>query len=234
MSLSDTTADTHYTTLALACVRGYAIQSGNPFLPDGDTHTPLANLTPVQTKRILAAGDAAELPLHYFKRSRLLPRVEWALGVLRGLQPASLLDIGSGRGTFLWPLLAAFPHLPVTAIDADPRRAKLLAAVQAGGIERLTTRQADATALPFPDSHFDVITLLEVLEHIPDTQSALAEAVRVCERALLITVPSRPDDNPEHIHLFDEDRLRQMLAVCGVSRVKCGGVPGHLTILAQK
>lgn len=78
-----------------------------------------------------------------------------------------------------------------------------------------------------------MITLLEVLEHIPDAQSALAEAIRVCERALLITLPSRPDDNPEHIHLFDEDRLRQMLAACGVTRVKFGGVPGHLTLLAQ-
>ncbi len=218
----------------MACVRGYAIQSGNPSLPDDDTHTPLANLTPVQTERILAAGDGAELPLHYFKRSRTLPRVEWALGVLRGLQPASLLDIGSGRGTFLWPLLDALPHLPVTAIDADPRRVALLAAVQQGGIKRLTAQQADTTALPFPDSHFDVITLLEVLEHIPDAQTALAEAVRVCERALLITVPSRPDDNPEHIHLFDEDRLGQMLADCGVNRVKCGGVPGHLTVLAMR
>lgn len=78
-----------------------------------------------------------------------------------------------------------FPHLPVTAIDADTPWAKLLAAVQAGGIERLTAQQADATALPFPDSHFDVITLLEVLEHFPDAQSVLAEAVRLCERALL-------------------------------------------------
>lgn len=113
--------------------------------------------------------------------------------------------------------------------------------MQTGGVERLKARQANATDLPFPDRHFDVVTLLEVLEHIPDAQTALAEAVRVCERALLLSVPSRPDDNPstssghrpEHIHLFDEDRLRQMLAACGVTRVKCGGVLGHLTLLAQ-
>lgn len=148
MSLSAGIARTHYTDFAVACVRGYTIQSGNPFLPDDDTHTPLSALTQAQQSRILAAGDAAELPLHYFKRSRLLPRVEWAVGVLRGVQPATLLDIGSGRGTFLWPLLDAFPHLPVTAIDADSRRATLLAAVQAGGIERLTAQQADATASP--------------------------------------------------------------------------------------
>jgi hypothetical protein len=44
--------------------------------------------------------DAPALPLHYFKRVRLLPRIRWALGVLHTVQPASLLDIGSGRGKF--------------------------------------------------------------------------------------------------------------------------------------
>lgn len=234
MGFSTRVLPIHFTEPALACVRGYTIRTGNPSLTDADIHTPLTALTPAQQSRILAAGEAAGLPIHYFKRSRPLPRVEWALGVLRGMQPGSLLDIGSGRGTFLWPLLDAFPHLPVTAVDADPRRAELLAAVQAGGLERLTGRQADATALPFPDRSFDVVTLLEVLEHIPDAESALAEAVRVCERALLITVPSRPDDNPEHIHLFNEEHLRRMLAACGVSRVKCDGVPGHLTLLAHR
>jgi len=234
MGVSTRNASAYYTDSALACVRGQAIQTGNPPLADDNMRTPLAALTPAQTERILAAGEASELPLHYFKRSRLLPRVEWALGVLRGLQPVSIFDIGSGRGTFLWPLLDAFPHLPVTAVDADPRRAEFLAAVQAGGMARLTARLADATALPFPDGSFDVVTLLEVLEHIPNAQGALAEAVRVCEQALLITVPSRPDDNPEHIHLFDEKRLRGMLAACGVERVKCRDVPGHLTLLVHK
>jgi hypothetical protein len=32
-----------------------------------------------------------------------LPRVRKVLGVLRGVHPANLLDVGSGRGAFLWP-----------------------------------------------------------------------------------------------------------------------------------
>ena len=50
------------------------------------------------------------------------------LGLLRGLLGASLelaaprlLDVGSGRGAFLWPLLDAFPRLRVTAIDREAR-----------------------------------------------------------------------------------------------------------------
>ena len=156
---------TLYTDFAVACVRGYSLQAGRPPLAAHQTDTPLADLTPAQVTDILATGEAAELPLHYFKRTMALARVQWALGVLRGLQPASLLDIGSGRGTFLWPLLDAFPHLPVTTIDADSHRAELLAAVQVGGMAHLTARQADATGLPFPERCFDVVTLLEVLRN---------------------------------------------------------------------
>jgi hypothetical protein len=54
-------------------------------------------------------GLAAGLRLHKFKRNEDLTRVRRVLSLLRGLAPATLLDIGSGRGTFLWPLLAGFP-----------------------------------------------------------------------------------------------------------------------------
>ncbi|MFN8470240.1 MAG: class I SAM-dependent methyltransferase [Caldilineaceae bacterium] len=172
------------------------------------------------------------LPLHYFKRVPLLPRIQWALGVIHSLQPANLLDVGSGRGKFLWPLLDAFPTLPVTAVDADARRARDLEAVHLGGIERLTVRQADAGRLPFGDESFDVVTLLEVLEHIPHPEPALAEAARVARRALLISAPSRPDTNPEHLHLFTEGQLRTMLAACGITQVKVAQVPGHWVVVA--
>src|SRR5687768_8078680 len=63
----------------------------------------------VSHDELIAAGLAGGLRLHKFKRSTELPRVRKVLGLLRGLSPASLLDVGSGRGTFLWPLLDAFP-----------------------------------------------------------------------------------------------------------------------------
>ncbi|MFO8083850.1 MAG: hypothetical protein R6U27_05975 [Desulfobacterales bacterium] len=48
------------------------------------------------------------LRLHRFKRNHSLPRVQKVLGILKTIQPASLLDIGTGRAVFLWPLIDMF------------------------------------------------------------------------------------------------------------------------------
>lgn len=77
---------------------------------------------------VLEAGTRAGLRLHKFKRSAELPRVRRVLGILKGLSPKSLLDVGSGKGTFLWPLLDALSDFPVTSID---KRAERVADLQA-------------------------------------------------------------------------------------------------------
>lgn len=75
--------------------------------------------------------------------------------------------------------------------------------------------------------------MLEVLEHIPTPVPALSEAVRVARRYLLLSAPSKPDANPEHLHLFSEDDLRAMLAGLGVTQVKVQQAPGHWLLLAN-
>ena len=125
------------------------------------------------------AGLEAGLRLHKFKQNTNLPRVRRVLGILRGLAPGNLLDIGSGRGTFLWPLLAEFPWLPITAVDVSEMRTSDLGAVRRGGVERLTVVRLDAQRLAFTPRSFDVVTMLEVLEHLADPQSALSGAVGV-------------------------------------------------------
>jgi SAM-dependent methyltransferase len=51
--------------------------------------------------------------------------------------------------------------------------------------------RGNAHHLPFPDGAFDVVIASEILEHIPDDASAIAEAVRVLRPGgrLAVTVP---------------------------------------------
>ncbi len=155
------------------------------------------------------------------------------LGALRGLAPTSLLDIGSGRGTFLWPLVDAFPTLPITALDRDARRIADITAVRAGGADSVTAVRGDAARLAFADATFDGVTMLEVLEHIPDAPCALAEALRVASRFVILSVPSKPDNNPEHIHLFTGDMLAQMLHAAGARRISLDYVLNHIISIAM-
>jgi len=52
--------------------------------------------------------------------------------------------------------------------------------------------KADAAELPFPDSEFDIITALDVIEHLDDDHAALAELRRVMRPGglLIISVPA--------------------------------------------
>jgi ubiquinone/menaquinone biosynthesis C-methylase UbiE len=86
--------------------------------------------------------------------------------------------------------------------------------------------------LRLDDDQFDVVTLLEVLEHIPDTARALAEVCRVARRFVVLSVPSKPDDNPEHIHVFDAALLERSLRAAGATRVRFDYLPGHIVAVA--
>jgi 2-polyprenyl-3-methyl-5-hydroxy-6-metoxy-1,4-benzoquinol methylase len=180
----------------------------------------------------VAAGHAAGLRLHRFKRTAELPRVRRVLGALRALAPASLLDVGTGRGVFLWPLVDAMPDLPVLAVDRLAHRVADLAAVARGGIGRLSAACMDAARLAVATGGADVVTVLEVLEHLAEPAAAAAEAMRAARRAVVATVPSHEDDNPEHIHLFDGARLEAMFRAGGARRVAIEHVRGHIVLVA--
>jgi len=189
--------------------------------------------TPDESETV-AVGRARGLKLYPFKRSAQLPRVRAVLGVLRSLTPATLLDIGSGRGVFLWPLLDEFPELAVTAIEITGKRLGVLEAVRRGGIDRLSVGRMDATRLAFADRTFDVVTVLEVLEHLERPDLAAQEAVRVARRAVIASVPSKADDNPEHIRLFHRSTLTRLFADAGAPKAKIEYVLNHMVCVVTR
>ncbi|MDX2041659.1 MAG: class I SAM-dependent methyltransferase [Acidobacteriota bacterium] len=215
-SINDIDQSRYFTELAAAFVRGRLGIEGD-FTPE----------------ELIELGRAKELRLHKFKRNTELPRVKKVLGILQALSPASLLDIGSGRGTFLWPLLDAFPHLQITAIDVSEQRVSDINAVRLGGIANLRALQMDAAAIALEDGNVDVVTALEVLEHLPESLLAAAEAIRVARNFVVASVPSKEDDNPEHIQLFTRASFEQLWLTAGARSVKVDFVLNHMIAVAK-
>ena len=181
--------------------------------------------------------DAPERKEHYFKVKEDLPRVQVVLGFLHGIVPAgqckSLLDVGSGRGVFLFPLLRDFPDIEVTSLDILPYRVELLRCLHDGGVRNLHPLQEDIGTWNASDKSFDVVTMLEVMEHIPDTEAVVRNAIRLARNYIIVSVPSKPDDNPEHIHLFSNEDLKKMFLENGCCKVKFMSVTNHRVMVAS-
>nr|ALV85559.1 methyltransferase domain protein [uncultured bacterium pA1] len=74
-------------------------------------------------------------------------------------------------------LLAAFPSARIVATDYDGAQVALASRRVAD--PRLEVRQADATALPFPDEAFDLVVEFNTFHHVAGWTSALGECGRV-------------------------------------------------------
>ena len=114
-------SERYYTRMLAAFVRGRLADS------HGDSELiqkPLAEISDEDAEELLSLGKSAELSMHKFKRKDLLPRVRKVLGLLRGLPVGTLLDIGTGRGAFLYPLLDEFSYLQILCYDILPHRVR--------------------------------------------------------------------------------------------------------------
>lgn len=102
-------------------------------------------------------------------------------------RPGHVLEVGVGEGEVFDRVRARWPDVPYAAIDLpDP---ELAADWRRRGLAGMF---ADIGRLPFPDDTFDLVLAIEVLEHVPDPEAALAEMARVARRHLVVSVPREP------------------------------------------
>ena len=168
--------------------------------------------------------SGAELGFGYVDYDRdkqvMVPTFEKYLDLIEsaGAKSGKLLDVGAATGFFLnlarnrgWEPFG----VELSDYAASIGRAKglnIMTGVLAGG--------------EFPESFFDVITLWDVIEHMPDPRSTLRELQRTLKPGGLIAI-NTPDSSsliakalgkswhlvvpPEHLNLFHRQSLRLLL-----------------------
>ena len=90
----------------------------------------------------------------------------------------SALDVATGAGH---TALAFAPHVSaVIATDLTPEMLVETSKLATGrGLQNVTTQQADAEKLPFPNAHVDLVTCRIAPHHFPEIPAFVGEAARV-------------------------------------------------------
>jgi 2-polyprenyl-3-methyl-5-hydroxy-6-metoxy-1,4-benzoquinol methylase len=120
---------------------------------------------------------------------------------------AEALDVGFGLGYGL--NILAIKARRVCGVDVDPKVLAYCNDTVRGRNPRLDRLELyDGRKLPFRDAEFDVLTCVDVLEHVEDYDAFLDEMLRVSRKGVFISTPNRrpeythPDGTPKnHWHL---------------------------------
>ncbi|MFW5720886.1 MAG: class I SAM-dependent methyltransferase [Bacteroidota bacterium] len=183
---------------------------------------------------LLDIGKKKDDSFFMFKRSMIVPRISCVLGFLHSLEFSTILDIGSGRGNFIFPFMEEFSHVKIISADIQQEKVDIFNSINKGGIKSIQGTNQDATNLNFENNSFDVVTALEVLEHIQNAKKAFNELIRVAKEYIIISVPSKEDDNPEHIHLFTKEVFIGWITENNSLTYKMKEVKDHLIIIVKK
>lgn len=162
-----------------------------------------------------------------------LKDVAYALGEDLGVDFADkkILDLGAGMGGLSVALLVTYGDRGVSlqAMDYNPAYCRIASLrAQRYGLT-LPIAIAAGENLPYPGSYFDVVTCLDVLEHVQSTEQVLREIKRVLKPGgvLLTSVPNRRAFRDPHYHLPFINWMPQSLAEKIIKRTghsKSGGL----------
>ncbi|HLA82780.1 MAG TPA: class I SAM-dependent methyltransferase [Thermoleophilia bacterium] len=132
---------------------------------------------------------------------------------------ASVLDVGFGLGYGL--NILAIKAKEVSGVDVDAKVYNYCCNTIVGRNPRLGSLKVyDGYNLEYDDNRFDVVTCVDVLEHVEDYDRLIREMLRVSKKGLFISTPNRrpeytnPDGSPKnywHIREWQFEELDEVL-----------------------
>jgi SAM-dependent methyltransferase len=167
--------------------------------------------------------------------------------MVREMAPASVLEVGCGEGFVLSALVDAGISAELTGID-------LSEAAVADAQERLgdaaAVRVEDARELANLTSTYDLVMMLEVLEHLENPETMLPVLDKLADRAVLMSVPREPwfrglnfarlknvrdwGNDPEHINHWSKRSFRRFVGDQLVIREVSSPFPWTLVLAAPR
>lgn len=163
----------------------------------------------VDTTEIARLAELEDKHWWYAERRHMLARR------IRGLKPGLALDVGAAAGGN-------------TRVLRDHGWTSCAVEYSASGAELAAGRglrvvRGDATSLPVRSESVDLVVAYDVLEHIPDDESAAAEIFRSLRPGgtFLVAVPCDPqlwsahDEAVDHVRRYTRDTLRDLLLGAG-------------------
>ncbi len=110
-----------------------------------------------------------------------------------------VIDVAGGTGDVAFELCRLCPPASIELTDFTPEMLEVARARIAKGAAcgvGVTTAEADAMGLPYPDASFDVLTMAYGLRNFSDRKKAMREAVRVLKpggRAVILEFGTPPN-----------------------------------------
>lgn len=160
-------------------------------------------------------------PFHRYALNRFLRQVKDAIDEVGAIR---ILEVGSAEGYLMKYLKDRNSVLELCGVDIDR---KALERAQEMNPEMRFEYGNLATGV-LPKDRFDVVTALEVLEHIQDAENALLNMQKLNAQYFLISVPREPffrilnflrgrhwkrlGNHPEHIHAWRKSDFEELLS----------------------
>jgi ubiquinone/menaquinone biosynthesis C-methylase UbiE len=166
------------------------------------------------------------------------------IGLLRLTGAETVVDFGAGAGMYSLPIAEALPHGTLYAVDEqqvllDQLRLKLSERPLAGRVRPLLTVE---NHVPLPDGAGDRVLMINVLHHIFDEPTALAEVGRLLRPGGLLVLAefARMDRpvGPPNDHVLAADQLHAVIEGMGLKELATYE-PGeiglyHVAIVAER
>ena len=148
-----------------------------------------------------------------FEINEHLSRYQFAAAFVDGRR---VLDVGCGKG-YGTRMLEQAGAAAVVGVDASEEAVQYARGSAAGAAA--TFEVGSLPHLPFPDSSFDVVVMLEVIEHVQDMASSLRAIRRVLteDGILVLSTPNQAEHpgesfNPYHVRELTRAELGSLLA----------------------